>query len=104
MAPLQSLVARLRLPHHARERYPRHCEMSLALVDPDIADHKRRRAAVNCLRAAGGTLPTWSELADPGLIPGAVSSSLKTVGPDERRKKNCWAVLGSTKRNARNRT
>ena len=33
------------MPHHARERYPRHYEMSLALVDPDIADHKRRRGA-----------------------------------------------------------
>jgi cysteine synthase A len=104
MAPLQSLVARLRLPHHARERYPRHYEMSLALVDPDIADHKRRRAAVNCLRAAGVTLPTWSELADPGLIPGAVSSSLKTVGPDEASEKNLWRVHWFNDADRRNRT
>src|SRR3984893_14817600 len=104
MAPLQSLVARLRLPHHARERYPRHCEMSLALVDPDTADHKRRRPAVNCLRAAWVTLPTWSELADPGLIPGAVSSSLKTVGPDEASEKNLWRVHWFNDADRRNRT
>ena len=35
------------------------------LIRPDIVDGERRRAAVECLRAAQVTLPSWSELADP---------------------------------------
>jgi cysteine synthase len=66
--------------------------MSLDLVEPEIVDHQRRRAAVKCLRAAGVTLPTWSELADPALIPGTATSSLKSVGPDEPSEKNLWRV------------
>jgi cysteine synthase len=66
--------------------------MSLALIEPDIIDHERRRAAVKCLRAAGVTLPTWNELANPASIPDAVSTSLKSVGPDEASEKNLWRV------------
>ena len=53
------------------------------LIRPEIYDGKRRRAGIECLRAAQVTLPTWSELADPARIPDAVETSLKSVGPDE---------------------
>ena len=62
------------------------------LIRPEILDGNRRRAAVECLRAAQVTLPTWSELADPALIPAAIGSSLKSVGPDEPNGKNLWRV------------
>ena len=59
---------------------------------PEIVDGNRRRAAVEYLRAAHVTLPTWSELADPTLIPAAIGSSLESVGPDEPNGKNLWRV------------
>ena len=62
------------------------------LVRPDIVDGERRRAAVESLRAAQVTLPSWSELADPARIPAAIGSSLKSVGPDEPNAKNLWRV------------
>ena len=62
------------------------------LFRPEIVDANSRRAAIECLRAARVTLPTWSELADPGLIPAAIASSLKSVGPDEPNGKNLWRV------------
>ena len=52
------------------------------LIQPDVVDGKRRRMAIEALRAAQVTLPTWSELADPALIPATAESSLKSVGPD----------------------
>ncbi len=62
------------------------------LIRPDIVDGERRRAAVESLRAAQVTLPSWSELADPARIPAAIGSSLKSVGPDEPNAKNLWRV------------
>jgi len=62
------------------------------LIRPDIVDGERRRAAVESLRAAQVTLPSWSELADPARIPSAIGSSLKSVGPDEPNAKNLWRV------------
>src|SRR5438034_2673785 len=62
------------------------------LIRPDIVDGERRRAAVEGLRAAQVTLPSWSELADPARIPAAIVSSLKSVGPDEPDAKNLWRV------------
>jgi len=53
---------------------------------------KRRRAAVESLRAAGVTLPRWSELADPARISSAVISDLKSVDPDEPDERNLWRV------------
>src|SRR5690348_9892878 len=64
----------------------------LFLIEPDVVDRKRRRTAVESLRAAQVTLPTWSELADPALIPATVESGLKSVGPDEPNGKNLWRV------------
>jgi len=71
------------------------------LIRPEIYDGKRRRAGIECLRAAQVTLPTWSELADPARIPDAVETSLKSVGPDEPDAKNLWRVHWF---NAANRT
>jgi cysteine synthase len=71
------------------------------LIRPEIYDGERRRAAIECLRAAQVTLPTWSELADPVRIPDAVETSLKSVGPDEPDAKNLWRVHWF---NAANRT
>jgi cysteine synthase len=62
------------------------------LIQPDVVDGERRRAAIEALRAAQVTLPTWSELADPALIPATVGSSLKSVGPDEPNGQNLWRV------------
>src|SRR5439155_75026 len=62
------------------------------LIRPEILDGDRRRRAVEGLRAAQVTLPSWSELADPARIPAAIVSSLKSVGPDEPDAKNLWRV------------
>ena len=59
---------------------------------PEIIDGNRRRAAVEYLRTADVVLPTFSELADPTLIPTAIGSSLGSVGPDEPNRKNLWRV------------
>lgn len=66
--------------------------MSSLLVQPEVVDRKRRRAAIESLRAAEVILPTWSELADPALIPAAVESGLQWVGPDEPSGKNLWRI------------
>ena len=62
------------------------------LIRPEIYDGERRRTAIECLRAAQVTLPTWRELADPARIPDAVETSLKSVGPDEPDAKNLWRL------------
>src|ERR1700757_5302830 len=62
------------------------------LIRPEILDGDRRRRAVEGLRAAQVTLPSWSELADPARIPPAIVSSLKSIGPDEPDAKNLWRV------------
>jgi cysteine synthase len=62
------------------------------LIQPEVMDGKRRRAAIEALRAAQVTLPTWSELADPTLIPATVASSLESVDPDEPDGQNLWRV------------
>ena len=62
------------------------------LIRPETLDGNRRRAAVECLRAAQVSLPTWSELADPTLISTTVASSLKSIDPDEPNAKNLWRV------------
>ena len=62
------------------------------IIRPEILDRDRRQAAVECLRASRVTLPTWSELADPALIPSRIESSLDAVGPDDPNGKNLWRV------------
>src|ERR1700730_17308216 len=63
---------------------------SCSPMRPEVVDDKRRPAAVESLRAAGVTLPRWSELADPARISSAVISDLKSVGPDQPDERNLW--------------
>src|SRR5215831_14124563 len=62
------------------------------LIRPEIVDAKRRRRAIEFMRTAQVSLPTWSDLADPAHIPAAIESSLESVGPDEADEKNLWRV------------
>src|SRR5260370_16664003 len=62
------------------------------LIRPEIVDAKRRRAAIECMRTAQVSLPTWSELADPARMPALIEASLKSVGPDEPDGRNLWRV------------
>lgn len=75
--------------------------MTEFLISPEIADPSRRRAAVERLRAARVTLPTFSELADPDLMPTAVEAQLQSIGADDPRPENLWRVHWF---NAANRT
>src|SRR6266446_5650123 len=61
-------------------------------IRPEIVDAKHRRAAIECMRTAQVSLPTWSELADPARMPALIETSLKSVGPDEPDAKNLWRV------------
>ena len=62
------------------------------LIQPEVVDRKRRRTAIESLRRAQVSLPTWSELADPALIPAACENGLKSIGPDQPDAKNLWRV------------
>src|SRR5688572_4276474 len=61
--------------------------MSL-VIQADIADGKRRRAAVERLRDARVRLPTWSELADPTRI----KAPELPRDPDAADGANLWRV------------
>jgi cysteine synthase len=74
------------------------------LIQPEVVDDRRRRAAVESLRAAGVTLPTWSELANPALIPSSVEGALQSVGPDAPSGKNLWRVHWFNDAERRHRT
>src|SRR6202048_3638472 len=63
-----------------------------SLMRPEVVDAKRRRAAVESLRAARVTLPRLSELAEPARTSSAVMSELNSVGPDEPDERNLWRV------------
>jgi cysteine synthase len=49
------------------------------------------RAVERC-RDAGIALPTFAQLADPGLIPGRITDALAAVGPDEPHPLNLFRV------------
>ena len=74
------------------------------LIQPEVVDDRRRHAAVECLRAAGVTLPTWRELANPALIPSSVEGALQSVGPDAPSGKNLWRVHWFNDAERRHRT
>ena len=59
-------------------------------LQPEIVDRKRRRSAVERLRAANVRLPTWAELADPAGM--EAPSGLASVGPDDASAENLWRV------------
>jgi cysteine synthase len=61
-------------------------------VVPEIADVKIRSSAVKRLRELNVALPTLSQLADPGLIPGRQRDALAGVNPDEAQSANLWRV------------
>ena len=65
--------------------------MSL-FIQPHIVDGARRLAAVDRLRQVRGTLPTWSELADPGEIEPEKLPDLSRVDPDAPDAANLWRV------------
>jgi cysteine synthase len=65
--------------------------MSL-VIQPDIVDKSRRRAAIERLRNVQVRLPTWSELADPGQIQAPELAALPRVDPDAPDAANLWRV------------
>jgi cysteine synthase len=65
--------------------------MSL-LLEPEIVDASRRRAALERLRSIGGVLPTLSELARPESIPGGVERRLAGTDPDAASADNLWRL------------
>lgn len=65
--------------------------MSL-MIQPEISDRARRQLAVERLRAAKVKLPTWSELANPDLIPDEIVDSARSVDPDAPDAANLWRV------------
>ncbi len=74
------------------------------LIRPEVVDASCRRAAVESLRAARVTLPSWRELADPVLIPAAAERTLKSVDPDAPDQKNLWRVHWFNNADRRDRT
>ncbi|MGZ3291899.1 MAG: pyridoxal-phosphate dependent enzyme [Xanthobacteraceae bacterium] len=65
--------------------------MSL-VIEPEIVDAGRRRAAIARLREVKVALPTWSELAHPTDIAGETSPDLAQVNPDAPEAANLWRV------------
>ena len=65
--------------------------MSL-VIQPDIVDKSRRRAAIERLRDARVRLPTWSELANPTQIKVPELEQLPRVDPDAPDAANLWRV------------
>src|SRR5579859_3333480 len=65
--------------------------MSL-FVEPEIADRKRRSAAIDRLRTLGVRLPTWSELANPGNVEAEGMPALAQVDPNAPDPANLWRV------------
>ncbi|HEY6615773.1 MAG TPA: hypothetical protein VIZ32_14685, partial [Vicinamibacterales bacterium] len=57
---------------------------------PIVVDQSRRRAAIRRLQQVHGTLPTWSELAEPVGSGGA--PNLSAIGPDAPDPANLWRV------------
>ncbi len=57
---------------------------------PIVVDYARRRAAIDRLRQVKGTLPTWSELAEPERFDAV--PDLASVDPDAPDPANLWRV------------
>jgi len=62
------------------------------LLEPEIVDRTRRRAAIACLKRGQVRLPTWSELADPEGIEPPHLRPLSQVDPDAPDPANLWRV------------
>src|SRR5437660_549472 len=63
--------------------------MSL-LLEPEIVDAERRRAALERLREIGGTLPRFAELAEPDSMPSC--ADLARIDPDAASAENLWRL------------
>jgi cysteine synthase A len=61
-------------------------------LEQEVVDRGARDRAVEALRARGVALPTFAQLADPGLIPAAVLDALAAVDPDEDHPLNLFRV------------
>ncbi|TMJ28399.1 MAG: pyridoxal-phosphate dependent enzyme [Alphaproteobacteria bacterium] len=77
---------------------------SSLVIQPEVIDRARRRAAIESTRAAGVILPCWRQLADPSLIPPAIESSLQSVAPDAASEKNLWRVHWFNRADRREKT
>jgi cysteine synthase len=64
----------------------------MSLITPAIVDETRRRSAVERVRQIGGTLPTWSQLADPFSEKRFSTPNLASVDPDTPDPANLWRV------------
>src|SRR5438093_10167205 len=62
------------------------------LLEPEIVDADRRRAALERLRKIGGVLPSFSELAQPDSMPGDVGPRLARTDPDAASADNLWRL------------
>jgi cysteine synthase len=63
-----------------------------SVPDAEIADARTLERAVAHCREARVALPTFAQLADPGLIPPAVARRLAGIGPDEADPLNLFRV------------
>ena len=65
---------------------------SQLVLAPEIVDEKLRRNAMGRMRELNVALPTFSQLADPDLIPARQLAALAGVDPDEPHAANLWRV------------
>jgi cysteine synthase len=66
--------------------------MSRLGVEARLVDVGTRDRAVAHLRSEGVLLPTFAELAQPSLIPAAVTDALAHVGPDDADPRNLFRI------------
>jgi cysteine synthase A len=62
------------------------------LLEPEIVDAERRRAALERLRKIGGVLPTFSELAQLDSVPGDLDARIARTDPDAPSADNLWRL------------
>jgi cysteine synthase len=61
-------------------------------LERHVVDHETYRGAVDCFRAAGIVLPTFTQLAAPGSIPAKILQGLTEVTADEADPRNLFRV------------
>jgi hypothetical protein len=62
------------------------------LANPTVEDREIRARAIAHVRALDVMLPTFSQLAGPGLIKAASPGDLAEAGPDEPHPANLWRL------------
>ena len=62
------------------------------LLEPEIVDAHRRRAALDRLRNIGGVLPTFSELARPDSMPVGIETRISGTDADAASADNLWRL------------